>query len=94
MTGASPSLIAARKSVDATHDWIREHAGDHAYAHSLADDVFTLLRLLERAADALHDAAWIMEGAKTEPPLPPPVTFVLPGTKALEAEIRAVLADV
>lgn len=87
------SLISARESVDATHDWIREHVGDHAYAHGLADDVVSLLRLLTRAADALHDAAWVMEGAKPSPPLPPPVTFVLPQTKALEAEIRAVLAD-
>ena len=51
-----------------------------------------LRALLAVAADALHDAAWIMEGAKTEPPLPPPVTLVLPQTKRVEAEIREVLS--
>jgi len=51
-----------------------------------------LEKLLAIAADTLHDAAWIMEGAKTEEPLPPPVTFVLPQTKRIEAEIRRVLS--
>lgn len=47
--------------------------------------------LLQRAADALADAAWVMEGAKTEPPLPPPVTLVLPQTRRVAAEIREFL---
>lgn len=48
--------------------------------------------VLLRAADALHDAAWVMEGAKPSPPLPPPVTFVLPQTRCVEAEVRALIA--
>jgi hypothetical protein len=33
---------ALQQELEATHDWIREFVGDHAYAHGLADDVFTL----------------------------------------------------
>jgi len=51
-----------------------------------------LRAILVRAADALHDAAWVMKGAPTEPPLPPPVTFVLPQTECVEAEVRALIA--
>lgn len=51
-----------------------------------------LRTLLLRAADALHDAAWVMEGAATEPPLPPPVTFVLPQTRQVEAEVRTLIS--
>lgn len=54
------------------------------YLHRIED----LKALLANAADALHDAAWIMGGAKTEPPLPPPVTLVLPQTERVEGEIR------
>jgi hypothetical protein len=63
--------------------------------HPLDGPVSTLVDLrgvLSRAADALHDAAWVMNGAPTEPPLPPPVTLVLPQTKRVEAEVRALIA--
>ncbi len=51
-----------------------------------------LRAVLIRAADALHDAAWIMEGAETVSPLPPPSTLVIPQTRRVEGEIRALLA--
>lgn len=51
-------------------------------------------RILQRAADALADAAWVMEGAKTDPPLPPPITLVLPQTRRVEAELRDVLREI
>ncbi len=51
-----------------------------------------LRAMLVRAADALHDAAWVMEGAPTVAPLPPPSTLVIPQTRRVEGEIRALLA--
>lgn len=64
-------------------------AGAHEEQSAASVD---LRAVLVHAADALHDAAWIMEGAKTEPPLPPPVTFVLPQTKRVEDEVRALIS--
>ncbi len=51
-----------------------------------------LRAMLVQAADALHDAAWVMEGAETVAPLPQPSTFVIPQTRRVEGEIRALLA--
>lgn len=52
-----------------------------------------LQRLLGTAADALHDAAWVMSGeARPAPPLPDPIDIVLPQTKRVEGEIRAALS--
>lgn len=49
-----------------------------------------LREALTKAADALHDAAWVMSGeAKESPPLPSPVSIVLPQTKRVEGELRA-----
>ena len=36
------------ETLAATHDWVREFVGDHAYAHGLADDVFDLLAERDR----------------------------------------------
>ena len=52
-----------------------------------------LRAVLVRAADALHDAAWLMSCASFHlTPLPPPVTFVLPQTERVEAEVRSLIA--
>ena len=48
-------------------------------------------RLLSLAADALHDAAWVMRDNPHEPPLPPAVDYVLPQTERVEGEIRRFL---
>lgn len=80
----------ARDSRNAGDERPAQPAASSDAALSL-EQVAEMNTLLSRAADALHDAAWVMRDNPHEPPMPPAVDYVLPQTERVRDEIRRFL---